>query len=56
MAQAVKRFTRMQSWRSVRPLMMDFYWDIDSDKTLTSEDFPAIEAEMKKDCEGGTLR
>ena len=25
-----------------------FYYDIDSDKTLTSEDFPAIEAEMKK--------
>ncbi|UWP60792.1 threonine--tRNA ligase [Ruminococcus gauvreauii] len=48
MAQAVKRLYP-NAKLAIGPSIDDgFYYDIDSDKTLTSEDFPAIEAEMKK--------
>ena len=48
MAQAIKRL-----WPDVKlaigPSIDDgFYYDIDSDRPVTEEDFPAIEAEMKK--------
>ncbi len=48
MAQAIKRL-----WPDVKlaigPSIDDgFYYDIDSDRPITEEDFPAIEAEMKK--------
>ncbi len=48
MAQAIKRL-----WPDVKlaigPSIDDgFYYDIDSERTITEEDFPAIEEEMKK--------
>ena len=48
MAQAIKRL-----WPDVKlaigPSIDDgFYYDIDSERAITEEDFPAIEAEMKK--------
>ena len=48
MAQAIKRL-----WPDVKlaigPSVDDgFYYDIDSERPITEEDFPAIEAEMKK--------
>ena len=48
MAQAIKRL-----WPDVKlaigPSIDDgFYYDIDSERPITEEDFPAIEAEMKK--------
>ncbi|MCH1981193.1 threonine--tRNA ligase [Ruminococcus sp. OA3] len=48
MAQAVKRLYP-NAKLAIGPSIDDgFYYDIDSDEVLTSEDFPAIEAEMKK--------
>ncbi len=48
MAQAIKRLwpdTKL----AIGPSIDDgFYYDIDSEKPITEEDFPAIEAEMKK--------
>lgn len=48
MAQAVKRLYP-NAKLAIGPSVDDgFYYDIDSEEVLTTEDFPAIEAEMKK--------
>ncbi|MFR1517746.1 MAG: threonine--tRNA ligase [Clostridia bacterium] len=48
MAQAIKRLYPNVKL-AIGPSIDDgFYYDIDSEETLSSEDFPAIEAEMKK--------
>ena len=48
MAQAIKRLYP-EAKLAIGPSIEDgFYYDIDRDEPLTTEDFPAIEAEMKK--------
>jgi threonyl-tRNA synthetase len=48
MAQAVKRLFPEAQLGIGPPIDDGFYYDIDLDKTLTPEDFPAIESEMSK--------
>ncbi len=48
LAQAIKRLYP-EAKLAIGPAIKDgFYYDIDIEKTITAEDFPAIEAEMKK--------